>query len=138
MSGADLRNDIAGCLDLILGDDPHPAEQDTIDALLALLADPVRRLAILNLVGEVHKGRWVQNPIDPPGYGHVKVTPDGVQSAWHGFDVLVVRPRAEAEFICPTCGYVSADGDEAAHWEDTMNAGTPCPGNLRPRGEATA
>jgi hypothetical protein len=55
-----LRNNLAGCLDLILGNEPHPAELETIDAILAVLtATPLS--VILDATSRTYREGWLRD-----------------------------------------------------------------------------
>lgn len=60
-------------------------------------ADPELMRCILELGGwDVREGRTILNPLDVPGYFHVKVAPGGQMPPFHGHDVLVARPLGDA------------------------------------------
>lgn len=113
-----FRNAIAGCLDPILGGEPHEFEHTAIDAFRALLADPDHRLAILDEMGlDIREGTLIDfKPVSyDPDPGWVVEPPGDIpeQKGHHaGVSVFVVCPRGaapDALFTCPKCGMTSAN-----------------------------
>lgn len=90
----DLRTAITKALVVgwAIDDEAHTFEAST-DAVLAVLADPVRRLAILNLIGDVTEG-WACSRMNDAA-----ICPGEHQCNCENPDpqpVLVVQPRGEA------------------------------------------
>jgi hypothetical protein len=89
-----LRNRIAGALDVILDDKPHPREQECIDAIL----DVFRDLSLADLAVLLRDAGYNADAIKLPEYFVPGGTTDfnaihvGRENSRYGFEALAVYP----------------------------------------------